>query len=135
MDRGPATVRHTAGLQAQAQTQGLIDVEPDRMRDDSQPVTHPLHGDRAVLRSLCLGVAIEPRLRGWKKDLERVDAFDLDVTASSASPCCSPTNIRQVVNRRAALALPFPVALCSCAGVLTPGSSPGTHVYVRLPTA
>lgn len=59
------------------QAQGLIDVEHDRVRDDSQPVTHPLHGDRSDLLSLRLGVAIEPRLRGWKQDLERVHAFDV----------------------------------------------------------
>ncbi len=59
------------------QAQGLVDVEHDRVRDDSQPITQPLHGDRSDLLSLCLGVAIEPRLGGWKQDLERIDAFDV----------------------------------------------------------
>ncbi len=50
------------------QAQGIVDVEHDRVTDDAQPVTHPLHGDRTDLFSLCLGVAIEPRLRGWKQN-------------------------------------------------------------------
>jgi hypothetical protein len=57
------------------QAQGLIDVEHDRVRDDAEPDTYPLHVDRSHLLSLRLGVAIEPSLRGSKQNLERVDAF------------------------------------------------------------
>jgi hypothetical protein len=56
----------TSGLQAQMQAQGLLDVEHDRVRDDAQPIAHPLHGDRSDLLGLRLGVAIEARRRGWK---------------------------------------------------------------------
>lgn len=59
------------------QAQRFIDVEHDRVWDDTQPVTHPLDGDRANLFSLRLGVAVEPRLGGSKQDLERVDALDV----------------------------------------------------------
>ena len=59
------------------QAQGLVDVEHDRVRDDSQPVTDPLHGDRSDLLSLCLGVAIEPGRRAWKQNLERVNTIDV----------------------------------------------------------
>ncbi len=59
------------------QTQRLVDVEHDRIGDDAQPFTHPLNGDRPDLLSLSLGVAIEPRLDGWKQDLEWIDALDV----------------------------------------------------------
>ena len=52
--------RRVERLQAQMQAQGLVDVEHDRVRDDAQPVTHPLNGDRSNLLSLCLGVPTEP---------------------------------------------------------------------------
>jgi hypothetical protein len=73
--------------------QGLIDVEHDRVRDDAQPVTHPLDGDRANLFSLRLGVAIEPRGGGWKQDLERVVLLRLSIGLLLRSHCVqSPPN-------------------------------------------
>src|SRR6266508_1249678 len=59
------------------QAQGLVDVEHGRVWDDSQPVAHPLDGDRSDLLSLRLGVAIEPRFGGWKQDLERIKTLDV----------------------------------------------------------
>src|SRR5438477_2142248 len=49
-------------LQAKMQAQCFIDVEHDRVWDDAQPVTNTLHGDRADLFGLRLGVAVEPGL-------------------------------------------------------------------------
>ena len=76
------------------QSQGLVDVEHDRVRDDAQPVTHPLDGDRTDLFSLCLGVAVEARPSGWKQDLEQIDALDVrchgnhrDDAATQSSRC------------------------------------------------
>ena len=50
----------TPQLQAQMQAERVVEIEHDAVRDDSQPVAHPLHGDRADLLGLRLGVAIEP---------------------------------------------------------------------------
>jgi hypothetical protein len=47
------------------QAQRLVDVEHDPVGDDSEPVTHPVDGNRSDLLGLRLGVAIEPCLRGW----------------------------------------------------------------------
>ena len=59
------------------QAQRLVDLERDRVRDGSQSLTSPLHRDGSDLLGLRLGVALEPRVRGSKQDLERVDAFDV----------------------------------------------------------
>jgi hypothetical protein len=44
------------------QAQRLVDVEHDHVRDDSEPVTYPVDGNRSDLLGLRLGVAIEPCL-------------------------------------------------------------------------
>ena len=56
-----------AALQAQMQAQGRIDVEHHRVRDDTEPFTHALHGDRSDLLGLRLRVAVESRLSRWQQ--------------------------------------------------------------------
>src|SRR6266508_4309448 len=78
------------------QAQGLIDIEHDRVWDDAQPATHPLDGDRADLFSLRLGVAVEPRLGGWKQDLERIDALDVRCHGNHRNDAATQSPSRRV---------------------------------------
>ena len=73
--------RHEAGgvgVGERSQEAGFVPRRDQHgVRNDAQPPTDPLHGDRSDLFGLRLGVAIEPGDRGRKQDLERVDPFDV----------------------------------------------------------
>lgn len=63
--------------QTEVDAQGAVELGDERGRQLSQPFADSLDVDRAELLGLCLRVARQAGLAGWKENLERVDPRDV----------------------------------------------------------